>query len=267
MRKHEKFHKAMKTLRFAMLALAATLSLGAMAQEERIDTVIPKYLSNGYFFREMPKLPNGTKTFMQLKDEEGNSIIVINVKAEMPKSLIRQAIPQEQVHNADQFLNSLNMMNEMSELTMGNVKTDGTFYSPKAGERFPQFSEKDINGQIWTNDSVRGRVMVLNLWYSGCGPCRAEMPELSTWKEQLPNVIFFSATYHNAELAKKITEKHGFTWTHLVEAKDMMPWIGTKGFPFTVVVDKQGIVRYAVHGTSKAKRAELLAEIKEADAE
>ena len=109
--------------------------------------------------------------------------------------------------------------------------------------------------------------MVLNLWYSGCGPCRAEMPELSTWKEQLPNVIFFSATYHNAELAKKITEKHGFTWTHLVEAKDMMPWIGTKGFPFTVVVDKQGIVRYAVHGTSKAKRAELLAKIKEADAE
>ena len=43
--------------------------------------------------------------------------------------------------------------------------------------------------------------------------------------------------------------------------------IGTEGFPFTVVVDKQGIVRHAVHGTSEYKRAELLAKIKEADAE
>ena len=72
---------------------------------------------------------------------------------------------------------------------------------------------------------------------------------------------------YDAELAKKITGKHHFTWTHLVEAKDMMSWIGTEGFPFTVVVDKQGIVRHAVHGTSEDKRAELLAKIKEVDAE
>ena len=109
--------------------------------------------------------------------------------------------------------------------------------------------------------------MVLNLWYSGCGPCRAEMSELSTWKEQFPDVMFFSATYHDTEIAKKITEKHHFTWTHLVEAKDMMSWIGTEGFPLTIVVDKQGIVRHAVHGTNEEKRAELLTKIKEANEE
>ena len=253
-----------KTIITVLLALVA---LTGQAQEVRTDTVVPKYLSNGYFFREMPKLPDGEKSIMRLKDKEGNSIVVINVDATLPKSLIRQAIPREQVHNADQFLNGLNMMHEMGKLTKANVKADGTFYSPKAGEPFPQFSEKDLDGHIWTNDSIRGHVMVLNLWYSGCGPCRAEMPELSTWKEQLPNVMFFSATYHDAELVKRITNKHHFTWTHLVEAKDMMSWIGTEGFPFTVVVDKQGIVRYAVHGTSEDTRTELLAKIKEADEE
>ena len=158
-------------------------------------------------------------------------------------------------------------MATMQELTQANVKADGTFYSPKPGEPFPQFCEKDMDGRIWTNDSVRGHVMVLNLWYSGCGPCRAEMPELSTWKEQLPEVMFFSATFHDAETAKRITDKHHFTWTHLVEAKDMMSWIGTEGFPLTIVVDKQGVVRYAIHGTSEEKRKELLAKIKEANAE
>ena len=185
----------------------------------------------------------------------------------MPKSVIRQAIPREQVHNADQFLNGDNMMKTMTELTQANVKADGTFYSPKVGELFPHFSEIDMEGRIWTTDSVKGRVMVLNLWYSGCGPCRAEMPILSEWKEQLPDVMFFSATYHDAETAKRITDKHHFTWTHLVEAKDMMAWIGTEGFPLTIVIDKKGIVRHAVHGTNETKREELLAKIKEAEAE
>ena len=227
--------------------LLALLPLTAFAQEERIDTVIPKFLSNGYFFREMPQLPDGEKTLTRLKDKEGNSVMVINVDAKLPKSLIRKAIPREQVHNADQFLNGLNIM--------------------ATGESFPLFSEKDMEGNTWTNDSIHGRVMVLNLWYSGCGPCRAEMPELSTWKEQLPNVMFFSATFHDAETAKRITDKHHFTWTHLVEAKDMMPWIGTEGFPLTIVVDKKGIVRYAVHGTNETTREKLLTIIKEAEAE
>ena len=248
-------------------ALFAIVAIAGQAQEARIDTIVPKFLINGYFFREMPKLPDAMPSVTRLRDNEGNSVVAIGLDVDLPKSVVRKAIPREQVHNADQFQNGVNMMRTMQELTQANVKADGTFYSPKAGEHFPQFSEKDMDGRTWTNDSVRGRVMVLNLWYSGCGPCRAEMPELSTWKEKFPNVMFYSATYHDAEIVKRITDKHHFTWTHLVEAKDMMSWIGTEGFPFTVVVDKQGIVRYAVHGTNETKREELLAKIKEVDAE
>ncbi len=248
-------------------ALFAIVAMAGQAQEARIDTIVPKFLINGYFFREMPKLPDAMPSVTRLRDNEGNSVVAIGLDVDLPKSVVRKAIPREQVHNADQFQNGVNMMRTMQELTQANVKADGTFYSPKAGEHFPQFSEKDMDGRTWTNDSVRGHVMVLNLWYSGCGPCRAEMPELSTWKEKFPNVMFFSATYHDAEIVRRITDKHHFTWTHLVEAKDMMSWIGTEGFPFTVVVDKQGVVRYAVHGTSETKREELLAKIKEADAE
>ncbi len=243
----------MKPLRFAIIALIALTSLMAMAQEQRTDIIIPKFLINGYFFQELPKLPeNANPSYTRLKDSE-------------PESVISQAIPREQVRNANQFLNGANMMATMLELAQAGVKDDGTFYSPKAGEPFPPFNEIDLEGRRWTNDSVKGHVMVLNLWYSGCGPCRAEMPELSTWKEQFPDVMFFSATYHDAEVVQKITEKHHFTWTHLVEAKDMMSWIGTEGFPFTVVVDKTGIVRYAVHGTSPETRVEIITKIKEAE--
>ena len=88
-----------KTIITILLALVAVVG---QAQEECTDTVIPKFLSNGYFFREMPQLPDGEKNMSRLKDKEGNSVIVINVNATLPKSVIRKAIPREQVHNADQ---------------------------------------------------------------------------------------------------------------------------------------------------------------------
>jgi hypothetical protein len=58
--------------------------------------------------------------------------------------------------------------------------------------------------------------------------------------------------------ARKITEQDHFTWTHLIEARDMMSWIQGQGFPLTIVVDKQGIVRHLVHGTNSEKRAAIL---------
>ena len=255
----------MKTLRFTVFVLFALTALMSIAQEQRTDTIIPKFLVNGYFFRELPELPDAIPSYTRLKDSEGNKILAIGLDVDLPESVISKAIPRELVHNANQFLNGANMMATMLELAQAGVKDDGTFYSPKAGEPFPPFNEIDLDGHRWTNDSVKGHVMVINLWYSGCGPCRAEMPELSMWKEQFPDVMFFSATYHDAEVVQKITEKHHFTWTHLVEAKDMMSWIGTEGFPFTVVVDKMGIVRYAVHGTSPEIRAVIIAKIKEAE--
>ena len=47
--------------------MLALLAMTGQAQEERIDTVIPKFLSNGYFFREMPQLPDGEKTMSRLR--------------------------------------------------------------------------------------------------------------------------------------------------------------------------------------------------------
>lgn len=250
-----------------VLALLTSLSVSGEALYQRNDTIVPKLLINGYFFREMPDLPKAQEAYYSVRDSAGNKMLSIKYGAELPQSAIKQAIPKEQVRNAEQFLKSDNLMRMMQEVTTANMKPDGTSYSPKVGEPFPAFTEKDMDGRIWTNADVKGKVMVLNLWYSGCGPCRAEMPELSTWKEQLPDVMFFSATFHDAETAKRITDKHHFTWTHLVEARDMLAWIGHNGFPLTIVVDKHGIVRYSVNGTNKTKRAQLLAKIKEASDE
>ena len=60
----------------------------------------------------------------------------------------------------------------------------------KVGDKFSDFSATDITGKRWTNADIEGKITVLNLWFTGCGPCRAEMPELSTWKDEMSDVMF-----------------------------------------------------------------------------
>ena len=87
------------------------------------------------------------------------------------------------------------------------------------------------------------------------------MPELSTWKELYPDVVFLSATYEDADKARPVVEKLGFTWRHLVNDTLFLRWNNGKGFPMTIVVDKNGIIRRAVNGTNPGIRADILSTI------
>ena len=46
----------------------------------------------------------------------------------------------------------------------------------EVGDFFPIFQATDILGKTWYNNDVEGKVMVLNQWFTGCKPCRQEMP-------------------------------------------------------------------------------------------
>jgi thiol-disulfide isomerase/thioredoxin len=46
------------------------------------------------------------------------------------------------------------------------------------GERMPPYSAPMLDGNVFDVEKERGNVVLLNLWATWCGPCRAEMPEL-----------------------------------------------------------------------------------------
>jgi thiol-disulfide isomerase/thioredoxin len=188
----------------------------------------------------------------------GTKAILFQLAHPLPEAALKYALAAADVPDAAELLKQ----------AQGTKLRSVTVAQPSSakiavGDRFPQFTATDIDGRKWTNADVEGKALVLNLWFTGCGPCRAEMPELSQWKTEMPDVMFFAATYEDAATARPVVERQGFNWIQLVGDTQFKEWIDESGYPLTVVVDKAGNVTHVEHGTSPVQRETLKQKIQE----
>ncbi|TGX82379.1 TlpA family protein disulfide reductase [Palleniella muris] len=247
----------MKTKFIALLAVLFA-ALPMQAQTETESSEAPYCISDGYFFSKKHArdvMPGGSAMAF-IKTPDGGRIIAIYAPEGfvLDKKLIAQAIPADKVKYAEQILRDYNGRKP-------SVRSKYEGIGVEVGKPFIKFSYKDTDEKTWSNASLKGKVYVINVWQKECGPCRREMPVLSTWKEKFPDVVFLSASRHKSDEILPITKQHGFTWTHLQEASDIVALVGQQGFPLTIIIDKDGIVRFAKVGVSEDNQTEAVATI------
>lgn len=233
-----------------------------MVSVQSSDKII---IINGYFFNELPAAVKHSAVKSEMKMffiETANGVKAIGMylpSLELSEEALKYSRPVEQIREGEELLRRYNEQKQADagyELTVASSEP-----LIKVGDKFPQFSATDISGRTWTNADVCGKVMVLNLWFTGCGPCRAEMPELSAWKDEMPDVMFFSSTYEAPEIARQVLDKIRFNWIPLVGDVQFKEFIGRNGYPLTIVVDKSGYIAAYEYGTSPEQRAALKAKI------
>lgn len=252
----------MNKLRTFLFSLMMLLCITASAEQPKRIIIV-----NGYFFNELPSAikkdatPQDIKLFFIETPNETKAICMYSPSIKLSEESLRYAIPVEKVNEGDELLRRYNEQKEKSQSLSFTMGTSDPLI--KVGDKFPDFSAKDITDKIWTHEDVKGKVMVLNLWFIGCGPCRKEMPELSTWKDEMPDVMFFSSTYETAEIAKRVLDKVHFNWIPLVNDTQFHKFIGNNGYPLTIVVDKSGKIAAFEYGTSPEQRASLKNKISE----
>lgn len=202
-------------------------------------------------------IPGGSSMAI-LKDSDGQKVMAVYLPQgfTLEENIVKLAIPEESVKNAEQLLRQYNGRKPQTTAVFEGIGVN-------VGEPFIEFEYEDTDNQVWNNEKLKGQIYVINVWQSECGPCRREMPILSEWKNKYPNVVFLSASRHNKEEILPIVERHNFTWAHLQEASNIVALVRQQGFPLTVVVDKDGIVRFAKVGASEENQAQAIAAIEE----
>lgn len=61
----------------------------------------------------------------------------------------------------------------------------------RPGDGAPDFTLPDLSGGSVTLSDHEGDVVVLNFWFTSCGPCRAEIPVLSKFARTHPDVRLY----------------------------------------------------------------------------
>jgi thiol-disulfide isomerase/thioredoxin len=89
----------------------------------------------------------------------------------------------------------------------------------------PEFSVFDLNGQTWTLAGLKGKVVLINVWATWCGPCRAEHPAFQKLYDELkprPDVavISFNVDDEIGKVAPYLQE-HKYTFPVLL-ARDVV---------------------------------------------
>lgn len=59
---------------------------------------------------------------------------------------------------------------------------DGRWETPK--KTLPSFELSDLSGKTWKLKQLEGKSLLINLWATWCGPCRAELPHFQKLYEQ-----------------------------------------------------------------------------------
>ncbi len=120
------------------------------------------------------------------------------------------------------------------------------------GKSLPKFSLKNLNGETTTNNTIKGKVTVLNFWYTKCKPCIKEMPELNKLvdKYKSQNVVFFAPSIDDEnELKDFVTAKeNNFKYQILSNSRALNYETGLNFYPTHMVIDTKGVIRDIIIG-------------------
>ena len=111
------------------------------------------------------------------------------------------------------------------------------------------------NGEILSSSDLRGVVTVMNFWYAGCAPCRAEAPDLVALQAEHKTVQFVGVNVRDsAATALAFDKNFGITWPSIIDSQNgtvMLAFTGIvtpQAVPTTIVIGKDGKVSARILG-------------------
>jgi peroxiredoxin len=126
-----------------------------------------------------------------------------------------------------------------------------------ADRKAPNFTLKGMKGETISLEDYRGKVVVLNFWTKTCGPCMEEMPDLAELTRILRSrsdvAVLTVSTDDGPEdvqgtLKAVLREDPPFPVAFDPDLKVVRDQFGTRLFPETWIIDKNGIIRARFDG-------------------
>jgi thiol-disulfide isomerase/thioredoxin len=124
--------------------------------------------------------------------------------------------------------------------------------SPLVSEAAPDFALRSMSDSNVRLSEHLGQVVLINFWATWCGPCRQEMPlldELHAKYERAGFVLLGINIDEDRDEAIEMAQTLQVTYPILFdERKDVSRAYQLGTMPLTVLIDREGVVRYVSEG-------------------
>lgn len=114
------------------------------------------------------------------------------------------------------------------------------------GDKSPNFSALTTTGDAVTLKKLKGKIIVLDFWFIGCGPCRSQMPKLTELAKVYSSqaVVYLGISPDSSVKVKKFVELNDFDIPQIPDAKKIFERFGVTRCPTHLVIDQKGIIRH-----------------------
>lgn len=123
------------------------------------------------------------------------------------------------------------------------------FAPPAVGSPAPEYGARTLGGDDLALSDLRGKVVLLNVWATWCGPCVREMPKLqelhAIYEADGLSILGASIDRGAAESeVRSFVEANGIAFEILLDPDASVETrFRTLGVPESFLIDRQGILR------------------------
>jgi peroxiredoxin len=120
------------------------------------------------------------------------------------------------------------------------------------GQTAPDFTLKSMTGTNLKLTEQRGKIIVINFWASWCGPCRKEMPVLQKMYDKYQDLgvsVWGVNVEQENQAGRDFLADLNLSFPILFDASNTISAMyQVEAMPTTIIVDRDGLVRYAFKG-------------------
>lgn len=117
---------------------------------------------------------------------------------------------------------------------------------PRVGAEAPDFEVVLTNGETFRLSEQRGKIVLINIWATWCGPCVAEMPEIEQLSKDYADdlVVIGINCGESEETIVNFVNANGYSYLFAADPEyeisgKLYP---TMSIPYTVIVNAEGVI-------------------------
>jgi thiol-disulfide isomerase/thioredoxin len=155
-----------------------------------------------------------------------------------------------------QFDAQLTQLSESAKYLVEDRKKEDAILHRRAAK----WETTDIDGRKHALADYRGKVVILDFWYRGCGWCIKAMPQIKEVVDHfqaMPVAVLGMNTDADEKDARFVVDKLMLNYPTL-KAQGLPEKYNVSGFPTLIVIDQKGVVRARHVGYSPKLREELI---------